>query len=313
MQLALAFLESFFGERTRSRGGLCGLALVERLSRFGFGSRHNPHGHARRCGQSRRTSRPRPRRSCSTRNGRLARQLRHRSRSSVRGRCGNRGLWRQRWRGRLYRLRARHQWLPDGTRRNRSSGRGRRSGLAQWGPRGNGARGRRGDRRLCRNRWRRCQGSWRNRRRCRTRDERRRRRAGLRGHNYGSLDCRTGRRFDLCRCCRRRNGGRRCRYRDLFLYLLFGFLCANWRGSRLMLAPLQLAAHLFGNVNVNRARVRLLFGDAEAGQKVENGLRFDLEFAGQFVDPDLRVLGHSRQPASPSGVSFFGSSSTAAS
>ncbi len=35
-----------------------------------------------------------------------------------------------------------------------------------------------------------------------------------------------------------------------------------------------------------------LFGDAEAGQQVNDCFRLDLEFAGQFVDSDLGWITH---------------------
>jgi hypothetical protein len=35
-----------------------------------------------------------------------------------------------------------------------------------------------------------------------------------------------------------------------------------------------------------------LFGDTKSGQKVNNGFRFDLQFARQFVDSDLIRVAH---------------------
>ena len=42
---------------------------------------------------------------------------------------------------------------------------------------------------------------------------------------------------------------------------------------------LQMALHLFRNIGGDRAGVRLLFGDAKACQKVNDGLGLDLELA----------------------------------
>jgi hypothetical protein len=55
---------------------------------------------------------------------------------------------------------------------------------------------------------------------------------------------------------------------------------------------LNRAAHLFGDVHRDRARVRLFLRDAEAGQKVNNGLGLDFELAGQLVNSDLIGVGH---------------------
>jgi hypothetical protein len=55
---------------------------------------------------------------------------------------------------------------------------------------------------------------------------------------------------------------------------------------------LQLAAHFVGYVNRNRAGVGFLFAYAKTGQKVDDGLGFDLELARQFVNSDLRWIAH---------------------
>jgi hypothetical protein len=51
--------------------------------------------------------------------------------------------------------------------------------------------------------------------------------------------------------------------------------------------PKQAPADFLRDIHRNRARVRLLLFDPEARQQVNDGFRFDLEFAGQLVDSDL--------------------------
>ncbi len=51
--------------------------------------------------------------------------------------------------------------------------------------------------------------------------------------------------------------------------------------------PAQPPADLVGHVVVNRTGVRLLLGDAELGQQIQDLIRLDLEFASQLVDPSL--------------------------
>jgi hypothetical protein len=51
-------------------------------------------------------------------------------------------------------------------------------------------------------------------------------------------------------------------------------------------------AHLFRHVHGNRTRVSLLLRDAEARQKVDDGLGLDFELAGQLVDSDLVGVAH---------------------
>jgi hypothetical protein len=48
-----------------------------------------------------------------------------------------------------------------------------------------------------------------------------------------------------------------------------------------------MLAHEHGVLDVDRARVRFLFFDADLGQVVDQHLGFDLEFPREFVDPDL--------------------------
>jgi len=90
------------------------------------------------------------------------------------------------------------------------------------------------------------------------------------------------------RSCRRPHP---CSLRSRFLRFFFCF------GSRFHLrfffgGSLNLFAHLLGDVGRDRARVRLLFRDAVARQQVNDGLRLDFQFAGQFVDSDLIYVGH---------------------
>jgi hypothetical protein len=56
--------------------------------------------------------------------------------------------------------------------------------------------------------------------------------------------------------------------------------------------PLNGATHFFGDVHGDGAGVSFFLRDAEAGEKVDNGLRFDFEFAGQLVNSDLIGVGH---------------------
>jgi hypothetical protein len=55
---------------------------------------------------------------------------------------------------------------------------------------------------------------------------------------------------------------------------------------------LQLAPNFVGHVDGNRAGVGFLFAYAKTGQKVDDGLGFDLELARQFVNSDLRWIAH---------------------
>jgi hypothetical protein len=52
------------------------------------------------------------------------------------------------------------------------------------------------------------------------------------------------------------------------------------------------AANFLRNIHGNGTGVRLFFRDTEAGQKVNNSLRFDFELAGQLVDSNLISVGH---------------------
>lgn len=54
--------------------------------------------------------------------------------------------------------------------------------------------------------------------------------------------------------------------------------------------------HELGMGIVDRARVRLLLGDADFRQVLDQNFRFDLEFPGQLIDSDLIRICH--QPLS---------------
>jgi hypothetical protein len=69
-------------------------------------------------------------------------------------------------------------------------------------------------------------------------------------------------------------------------------LGSRFRLCFLLGGALNLLAHFLRDIHRNRARVRLLFRDAIAGQQVNNGFGLDLEFSGQFVDSDLIYVGH---------------------
>jgi hypothetical protein len=50
---------------------------------------------------------------------------------------------------------------------------------------------------------------------------------------------------------------------------------------------LQVLANFFRDIHGNGAGMRLLFGDAVPGQKVDDRFRLDLKLARQFIDPNL--------------------------
>jgi len=72
----------------------------------------------------------------------------------------------------------------------------------------------------------------------------------------------------------------------------FSTLASRLRLGLFFGSALNLFAHLFRNVRGDRTRVRLLFRDAVPRQKVNDGFRLDLEFAGQLVNSDLIYVGH---------------------
>jgi hypothetical protein len=91
-----------------------------------------------------------------------------------------------------------------------------------------------------------------------------------------------------CRNCRRPHSRnlRRC------LFCFFFCLGRRFRLRFRFRNALNLLAHFLRNVHRNRTRVRFLFRDAEAGQKINNRLGLDLQLAGQFVDSDLVCVAH---------------------
>lgn len=91
------------------------------------------------------------------------------------------------------------------------------------------------------------------------------------------------------RCSRfrgdRRVGGRGCRgccrqFRRRLRSFFYG-------GRLGFYSTLQLVANLLRNLQRNGTGVGLLFGNAKTRQKVNDGFRLDLQFAGQFVNSDL--------------------------
>ena len=73
-------------------------------------------------------------------------------------------------------------------------------------------------------------------------------------------------------------------------------MCGSRRsGGRCRLgfgSALQLTANLVGDIDRDRTGVGLLFGHTKTGQEVDDGLRFDLELTGQFVNTDLSWVTH---------------------
>jgi hypothetical protein len=53
-----------------------------------------------------------------------------------------------------------------------------------------------------------------------------------------------------------------------------------------------MVLNFFRDIGGNRAGVRFLFGNAESGQKVNDGFRLDLEFACELIDADLICVAH---------------------
>jgi hypothetical protein len=127
-------------------------------------------------------------------------------------------------------------------------------------------------------------------------------------HSRRRRSCRRSRRSNSWRNGRLRynrrshsRSGRRSRWRSRrphprglrrrvsgFLFGLGLFLGSRFRVSD----ALQVLPNLLRDVFWNRAGVRLLFRDAIARQEVDDRLRFDLEFASQFVDSYLISFRH---------------------
>jgi hypothetical protein len=111
-------------------------------------------------------------------------------------------------------------------------------------------------------------------------------------------NCRRRWRFDSHARARRRSY-RCCRSRRTHPRSLgSGFLCSGLRfrcsfGSSLGLCLTQnLFADFLRDIFRDRARVRLLLGHAIPGQKINNRLRLDLEFAGQLINSNLVCFDH---------------------
>jgi len=58
-------------------------------------------------------------------------------------------------------------------------------------------------------------------------------------------------------------------------------------GSLLRRELLEVLAHQFRVLDVERTRVRLLLGDANFRQVLDQGFRLDLQLPGQLINPDL--------------------------
>jgi len=91
----------------------------------------------------------------------------------------------------------------------------------------------------------------------------------------GNRSCRWSRRSSRSRFCRGFLGG------------TFGF-----RRTFGVRHTLQVLLNFFRDIGGNRAGVRFLFGNAESGQKVNDGFRLDLEFARELIDADLICVAH---------------------
>src|SRR6516162_1531756 len=55
----------------------------------------------------------------------------------------------------------------------------------------------------------------------------------------------------------------------------------------------EMLAHEFSVIEIKRARVRLLLGNADLRKIFDENFRFDLELSRQFIDPNLIRVGHS--------------------
>jgi hypothetical protein len=119
------------------------------------------------------------------------------------------------------------------------------------------------------------------------RDWRRHRRGcgGLRLCCHGWLGRGRGRRNNGS--CNWRRGPARSRFRRGFFRGAFGF--GGGFGVRY---TLQVLLNFFRDIGGNGAGVRFLFGNAESGQKVNDGFRLDLEFARELIDTDLICVAH---------------------
>ena len=96
--------------------------------------------------------------------------------------------------------------------------------------------------------------------------------------------CRRGR--GSSGSCGRRGAACSCFGRGFFGGA-FGF-----RGAFGVGYALEVLLNFFGDIGGNGAGVRFLFGNAESGQKVNDGFGLDLEFAREFIDADLICVAH---------------------
>lgn len=82
--------------------------------------------------------------------------------------------------------------------------------------------------------------------------------------------------------CRRRRGPRGFRFRGRGLRLFLSF-CSSFVVRQL----LKVLPHEHGVINIDRTRVRLLFGDTDFGKVINQYLRFDFQLSRQLVNSDL--------------------------
>ena len=54
-----------------------------------------------------------------------------------------------------------------------------------------------------------------------------------------------------------------------------------------------MRADLFRYIEIKRARMGFLVGDAKFGEVIEDGLRLDLELPGELIDSNLIGIRHS--------------------
>ena len=83
--------------------------------------------------------------------------------------------------------------------------------------------------------------------------------------------------------CRRSHSGRGRRRARLY----FGRILRGFGGGFLLCQVLKMLANDFGMIQVERARMRLLFRDADLRQIVDQDLGLNLQLAGQLIDPNL--------------------------
>jgi hypothetical protein len=68
--------------------------------------------------------------------------------------------------------------------------------------------------------------------------------------------------------------------------------CGGLCGSVSLRLSLNAAANFFRNIGRDRTGVSFFLGNAEAWQKVNDGLCFDFELTGQLVNSNLVGVGH---------------------